>query len=303
MGTLYCKTTNQQIPLRMRCLFGRDTTCDVRVDDPKVSLEHASLRWKEGAWELRDLGSLNGTLVGSRRLKSGERAQLETGATFSLSTSGEVFELRDASGPFAAALHRPTGSVHVATGGILVLPSEEQPRVTLFATSDGEWHVEIEKEVRPATNGEIVEVGGSAYVLEVPVMAVGTIRSGETAPMLESIRLKFDVAPDEESVEITMFTGNKTTTLPARRYHYLLVTLARAWLADAGTPASVRGFRDRDELCDKLGMDVMKLNVEIYRLRKQFAELGIQGAAGLVERRPGTYEIRIGVTDVEVVLA
>jgi hypothetical protein len=50
-------------------------------------------------------------------------------------------------------------------------------------------------------------------------------------------------------------------------------------------------------------MDVMKLNVEIYRLRKQFAEMGIQGAAGLIERRPGTYEVRIGVPDVEVVLA
>ncbi|HRI68295.1 MAG TPA: hypothetical protein PK156_28895, partial [Polyangium sp.] len=234
------------------------------------------------------------------RLGPGERAQLEAGAMFSLSTSGTVYELRDASPPFAAALHRTTGKVHVATGGILVLPSEEQPRVTLFATSDGEWHVEIEKEVRPATNGEIVELAGNAYVLEVPVMPVGTLRSGETAPMLESIRLKFDVAPDEESVEITMFTGSKPTTLPPRRYHYLLLTLARAWLADAGMPASVRGFRDRDELCDKLGMDVMKLNVEIYRLRKQFAELGIQGAAGLIERRPGTYEVRIGVRDVEV---
>jgi pSer/pThr/pTyr-binding forkhead associated (FHA) protein len=303
MGTLYCKTTNQQIPLRMRCLFGRDATCDVRVDDPKVSHEHASLRWRDGAWELRDLGSVNGTLMGSRRLKSGERALLEAGATFSLSTSGEVFELRDASAPFAAALHRSTGAVHVATGGILVLPSEEQPRVTLFATSDGEWQVEIEKEVRPATNGEIVELGANAYVLEVPVMAASTIRTGETAPMLESIRLKFEVAPDEESVEITMFVGAKATTLPARRYHYLLVTLARAWIEDAGTPSSVRGFRDRDELCDKLDMDVMKLNVEIYRLRKQFAEMGIQGAAGLIERRPGTYEVRIGVPDVEVVLA
>jgi hypothetical protein len=41
--------------------------------------------------------------------------------------------------------------------------------------------------------------------------------------------------------------------------------------------------------------------VEIYRARKQLAALGIQGAAGLVERRPGTREIRIGVFDVEVV--
>lgn len=302
MGTLFSKTTNTKIPLRMKTLFGRDTRCDVQVDDPKVSHEHASLRWRDDAWELRDLGSVNGTYVGTRRLGSGERAQLEAGAVVSLSSSTAVFELVDASPPLAAALHRATGTVHVAAKGILGLPNEEQPRVTLFASSDGTWYIEIEKEVRSAKNGEELTLGSDTYVIEVPTQTLGTIRSGGNGPMLESIRLKFAVAPDEESVEVTLFVGDKPTTLPPRRYHYLLVTLARAWLEDAGMSAAVRGYRDRDELCDKLDMDAMKLNVEIYRLRKQFAELGIQGAAGLIERRPGTFEVRIGVTNIEVVM-
>jgi hypothetical protein len=286
----------------MKTLFGRDATCDVRVDDPKVSHEHASLRWKDGTWELRDLGSVNGTFVGTRRLAAGERAQLEVGAVFSLANPSILFELVDDSPPVAATLHRATGKLLVATGGILVLPSEDQPRMTLFASSDGIWHVEVDQEVRAAKHGEELVLGAETYVVEVPTPTVGTARSGANSPMLESLRLKFAVAPDEESVEVTLFVGDKPTTLPPRRYHYLLVTLARAWLADIGIAPSVRGYRDRDELCDKLEVDVMKLNVEIYRLRKQFAELGVQGAAGLIERRPGTFEVRIGITNIEVVM-
>lgn len=251
MGTLLSKTTNAKIPLRMKTLFGRDVRSDVFVDDPKVSHEHASLRWKDGAWELRDLGSINGTYIGTRRLAPGERAQLEVSAAFSLSSSAAAFELIDASPPVAAASNRKLGTVQVATRGILVLPTEEQPGITLFAASDGAWYVEIEKEVRPAIDGEELSVGADTYIIEVPTATIGTIRSGVATPMLESIRLKFVVAPDEESVEVTMFVGDKQTTLPARRYHYLLVTLARAWLEDAGVSPAVRGYRERDELCDK----------------------------------------------------
>lgn len=301
MGILHVKTANQRISLRMRCLFGRDARCDVRIDDPKVSHEHMSLRWKDGGWELRDLGSVNGTYVGSRRLGSGERVQLEAGAVFSISSAAAVFELLDASPPVAAALHRASGSIHLATGGILVLPNDSQPRMTLFATSDGKWYVEMDEAGRPAKHGEIVELDDDLYVLEVPTSATDTVRSGNAAPMLESIGLRFAVAPDEEHVEVTLVIGAKASVVPTRRYHYLLLTLARAWLEDTIAPASLRGYRFRDDLCDMLQMDAMKLNVEIYRLRKQFAELGVQGAAGIIERRPGAQEIRIGVTDFEIV--
>lgn len=300
MGTILFRTTNQKFPLRAKTLFGRDASCTVHVEDPKVSHEHASLRWKDGAWELRDLGSSNGTYIGSRRLAAGERVQLEIGTVFSLSGSSAVFELVDTSPPFAAALHRASGKVHIAAGGILVLPNEDQPRLTMFASSDGSWYIEIEKEVRLAKNGEELTLGGEVYVIEVPTTTIGTARSGGNTLILEALRLRFVVAPDEESVEVTMITGNKSVTLSPRRYHYLLLTLARAWIADAGISPRVRGFRDRDELCNQLGVDVMKLNTEVYRLRKQFVEMGVQGAAGLIERRPGTYEIRIGLTNLEV---
>lgn len=300
MGTLLLHTTKRSISLRVKTLLGRDAACDLQVDHPKVSHEHASLRWRSVGWELRDLGSVNGTYVGERRLGSGERALLEMGASFSLGHSGASFELLDASPPPVAAVHRATGQLHVAKDGILALPREDDPQLTLSATSDGRWFLEIGHDVRLAKNGEEAVVGSDRYILEVPTATTGTVSSGAGTPSIESIHLKFKVAPDEESVEITLLSGNKSFTVPPRHYHYLLLTLARAWIADAGLPISVRGFRERDELCKKLVMDPMKLNVEIYRLRKQFAELGVQGAAGLVERRPGTFEVRIGIPSVAV---
>jgi hypothetical protein len=100
---------------------------------------------------------------------------------------------------------------------------------------------------------------------------------------------------------VTVLISGHAKRLPERRYHYLLVTLARAWIEEEGVTHSMRGWVDRDELCRGLDMDVMKLGVEIYRARKQLAALGVQGAAGLIERRLGTHEIRIGIPNVQVI--
>jgi hypothetical protein len=301
MGAINWKSNNKHVQLRARCLFGRHAGCDVRVDQPKISGEHASLRWVNGAWELRDLGSRNGTFLAGRRLESGERVFLEAGMTFSLSRSAAIFEFRDATAPQAAALHTQSGTWHVAARGILALPSERRPLVTVFSTTEDHWLIEIGDQVRSAVDQEVIPIGGDTFMLEVPEPAIETLQSGASVALLESIRLRIGVTPDEEQVEVTiLIPGRPPKRLPPRRYHYLLATLARAWLADDGVPPSVRGWVERDELCKKLDMDVSKLNVEIHRARKQLAALGIQGAAGLVERRPGTWEIRIGVPDVEV---
>ena len=43
-----------------RLRIGRGPGCDLRLDHPSVSREHAELRHDAGAWRLRDLGSKNG---------------------------------------------------------------------------------------------------------------------------------------------------------------------------------------------------------------------------------------------------
>jgi ABC-type multidrug transport system ATPase subunit len=49
--------------------IGRAPDCDIVLADPHVSRNHAELRWEErGGWQVRDLGSHNGTYVNGRRI-------------------------------------------------------------------------------------------------------------------------------------------------------------------------------------------------------------------------------------------
>jgi FHA domain len=301
MAMLNYKTVKRDFPARAHCLLGRHARCDVRVESPRVSGEHALLTWRGHGWELQDLGSRNGTYLGDRRLGVGEHVRLDAGAVFSLSRSAAIFELCDASPPGAAACHQRTGEWSVSSSGILALPNERRPLVTLFTTSANQWLIEIDDQVRPAVDQEQIVVDGETFTLELPAPVLDTQPSEAGCPLLEAVRLRLAVSQDEEQVDVTVLYGGNSRELPSRRYHYLLLTLARIWLADEGVAPSMRGWIDRDELCTKLDMDVNKLNVEIHRARKQLAALGVRGAVGFVERRPGTRELRIGVHDIEVV--
>jgi hypothetical protein len=302
MGTLEERTTGRRIALGARCLLGRHQGCDVQAVEPRVSGEHASVHWVASRWELRDLGSRNGTFLEGRRLRSGERATLAEGAAFSLGGPEPAFALVDAAPPGAVARHRGSGALRAAVGGLLVLPDEARPLASVLQDAAGRWMVEIGDEVRPVEDQQELEVEGEVWTLELPRPEDAETWQAEPAgPPLEAIHLRLAVGRDEERVDATVTHGGEETVLPRRSHLYLLVTLARAWLKDAGAPAPKRGWVDRDELCRMLAVDLNRLNVDIHRARKQLASLGIQGAAGVVERRAGTGEIRIGVHRVEVV--
>ena len=102
-------------------------------------------------------------------------------------------------------------------------------------------------------------------------------------------------------MQIVLRVRDETTVLPHRSHHYLLVTLARARLADADAPEVDRGWLAREDLCRMLAIDPQRLSVEIYRARRQMTGLGLAGGAEVVERRGATGEIRLGVRSVEVV--
>lgn len=48
--------------------IGRAEGCQVRLEDPYASLHHAKLSSRDGAWQIEDLGSTNGTYVNDRRI-------------------------------------------------------------------------------------------------------------------------------------------------------------------------------------------------------------------------------------------
>lgn len=62
-------------------LIGRSSHCDLQIDQPQCSREHARVWSSQGVWFIEDLGSANGTWVARRRvgiasLKSGDDVYL-----------------------------------------------------------------------------------------------------------------------------------------------------------------------------------------------------------------------------------
>ncbi|NJK31160.1 MAG: FHA domain-containing protein [Deltaproteobacteria bacterium] len=69
------------LPERTR--VGRAPDCDIRLEAREASIEHALIRWTDGEWRVRDLGSRNGTWVGTQPLACGEAAILRPGTQVS----------------------------------------------------------------------------------------------------------------------------------------------------------------------------------------------------------------------------
>ena len=301
MGGLTLRWSGRNFTLGPRCLIGRHRACDLRIDDPRVSGEHASLHWTDGRWELRDLGSRNGTFLEGRRLGAGERGRLFEGSSFTLGGMKEALVLADASAPSASARGAVSGIVRAAVGGLLVLPDDDHPELSVLEDAKGRWIVEAEDGPRSVADHAIVIAGGEAWTLELPSADAPTFQPGALGPTLETIHLRLAVSRDEERIEATVLHGSTATRLPTRSYHYLLVTLARARLHDRRAVSEERGWIDREELCRMLATDVGKLNVDIFRTRKQLVALGIHGAAGIIARRDGTGQLRIGTDRIEVI--
>lgn len=299
MGFLKQMDDGIRIALGSRCLIGRHAACDVRVENPRVSTEHASVHWVGDRWELRDLNSRNGTFVDGRRLGAGERAVLAAGSAFSLGGE-DTFRLEDACPPVASARHGKSGLLRTAAEGLLVLPDDEHPEVSIFEDAGGRWVAEEGDETRLVADRDIVIADGEGWVLDLPSTAGATWEAGALLPTIDTLSLSFGVSRDEEFIEVTVVHEGGRTPLPARSHHYLLLTLARAALSDEASSAAERGWVDREVLCRMLATDPRKLNVDVFRVRKQLAALGVHGAAGIIARRAGTGQLRLGTHRVEV---
>src|SRR5438093_2305983 len=53
-------------------VVGRDSGCELVIEDPRVSKRHARLRWSGGGWTIEDLGSKNSTAVNGQPVAGAE---------------------------------------------------------------------------------------------------------------------------------------------------------------------------------------------------------------------------------------
>jgi predicted component of type VI protein secretion system len=74
-------TTKRRVALKLPCVLGRSREADMTVAHPLISRRHCELSEANGLLMLRDLASLNGTMIGGRQITS---APLLPDAEFSI---------------------------------------------------------------------------------------------------------------------------------------------------------------------------------------------------------------------------
>jgi len=276
-----------------RLLVGRSPACGLQLNDRHVSGEHATISWTGKSWDVRDLGSRNGTYVDGARIEVGQNVRLIVGTRVAFGDSRNAWTIVDDSAPSIMAIHRTSGRVQGGQSDLLVLPNPDRPEVSIYSDAQGWWWKDSgDTEAESVEDRATVETSDGEWTILLPSVPEGTPLM-EAQLSLDTVELVFRVSKNEERVEIFIVAQGVEKQLPPREHGYILLTLARARQEDAHLPVDQRGWRDRDDLERMLSLDSNALNVAIHRARQQMSAAGIQGAARLVEVRPR--QRRIGI--------
>jgi hypothetical protein len=261
----------------------------VILAEPRVSSEHAAIAWRDGGWWVRDLASRNGTTLGGEPVQPGLDRPLALGSALAFAQA--PCTLVDDGAPSPAARDLATGALHASPGEVLGLP-DDAPIASIAPAAEG-WRLVLDDDERPIADRDEIEVAGRRYRVYLPVLVAPTMAAIHLA-------LTFAVSADEERVSVELAGGGRRAALRPRSHLYLLLTLARARLASTVVNPLERGWVHRDDLARMLRCDPSTVNVQLHRLRQDLAAHGIDGAAGALEARPRTGQVRLGTEAIEI---
>lgn len=301
MGILENPRQATAFALSTRTTIGRSSSNAVVLSLESVSGVHASIDWIDNHWNLRDLGSRNGTFLEGDRLPSFEAVALTRGAVIAFGGPEYSWRLAE-SGPPQIAARSASGRVLHPVGDVLTLPHSEAADVTLIR--DGyEWEYELEGATQYAVDQTRIDLGSEFWTLLVPeVLSETTLVRG--ASRIEDLTLRFIPNRNEEHIELQAEGRSVHEHFDHRAHFYLLLTLARLRLEDAeqkDLPLAEHGWIERSDLERMLRIDTQHLNLLVYRARKQFAAIGLHDSSAIIERRTGSSQLRIGTADLLVV--
>jgi len=302
MGKVKERRSGREFILFPEHVVGRSTNSSLRLELPLVSSQHAVIRWTGAHWEARDLGSRNGTTVNGTRLVPGVSVPLGLGDVLHFGDSHQEWLLEDDGAPGNMIVPLDGGEPVMIEAGVLALPSPESPLVTIYSAADGQWHLEREDEPGvPLVSGQTFEAGSRSWRFSCATAAARTAVFDDVREV-RSLHLSFSVSRDEEHVELRAEDSGRVHVLGSRTHNYLLLTLARERLKDAtaGVSEGACGWMYMDVLMDGLDITATQLNIDVFRIRKQFAALDVVDPAQIVERRARTKQLRLGTPRVSI---
>lgn len=293
--------TGRSCYLEPEHLVGRGPRCSLQLPESYVSSQHALIRWTETHWEVLDRGSRNGTYLDGRLIDAGRAQRLEPGSMMAFGHPDERWEVCDTSAPEAMLVAIGGGPTLLGGDGVIGIPPGQDPECTLYRELDGTWKLENDDEPTAIRNGDIFEAAGNTWRFCNPEPVYPT-EAVEQQRQQASPMLHFSVSSDEEFVELAVEYERRTIDVGSRGHNYLLLTLARARLRDraAGVNEASSGWVYKEELADDLAMSAQQVDGEVFRIRKHFAHHGIEEVASVIERRPRTKQLRLGIARIRI---
>lgn len=189
------------------------------------------------------------------------------------------------------------GKQIVTLAGLQNFPDDAAPQACIYRAANGQWVMETKDGVTCLANGDLVDIDGSAWRL-----VCGEPQPSTAIPAGTITCMHFHVSLDEEHVRLMLERGASTLDLGERVHHYLLLLLARQRVQHAamGFDPHSQGWVDLDDLVGMVGLEKTHLNIQIFRLRKQFESAVSQGLIeqDFIERRRGS--VRLGNVALEI---
>jgi FHA domain len=284
-------------------LVGRSPQCTLQLAPGYVSAQHALIRWNGNSWRLLDRGSRNGTHLNGKLVEPGQDVALEQGAVIAFGHPDERWVLVDVGPPQPSVVCLETGVRLESVDGVIGLPSAESPDCVLFQGVDGAWRLELpDQSTLAIDDDETFQFANVRWQFCCPRALSSTTAVDVQSDVAES-SLLFRVSSDEEFVELSLKHANRLLALGARQHNFLLLTLARTRLADAASqlPEADCGWVYKEQLAQGLLMTSQQVDGEVFRIRRHFGHHGVPQAATIIERRPGTTQLRIGMARLQIV--
>jgi hypothetical protein len=299
MSSLVERATGRVVPLAARTLVGRDPVCLIRVDHPRVSREHALLRWDQGAWWVRDLASRNGTRAGADRLAPQVDRRLLPGEALHFGgdeVGAWALEAEGPPQPFARRI--ADGHIERAVADYIELRGEGGAVLVVCRDARRRWVCEEDGLPRPVQDGALVEVDG-LWRLELPDASSSTV-GGAGPRLLARCTLRLRVSRDGEHVSLELDNDGDRVELGERQHWYVLWVMVRARLADAAAAEHDQGWLDMDRLARLTGIERRSLDTYLSRARRDLAAVDVLDAAQLVAARPN--QRRVGLPPAQLVI-
>jgi hypothetical protein len=299
MASLRDTQTGRTVAFDVDLSIGRSAASHLCLGERYVSKHHAFIRWSRDAWVVHDLASRNGTFVDGERIAAQSSAVLRPGTKVSFGARKGEWVLVDDRRAECVAEPLDGGDPVTMHHGLLALPSEDDPRVTVYEHRWGGWIVERSGEPdKDARTTDIVRIDDRSWRLRCP--AAG--RGKRFAHPVHTPPVSLLLSNDGECLEVRLGPKERPLMMRARDEDYLLLALVRSCLAGRRGDISdwERGWMYEHRAPSHPDGKPRRVDLDVFRLRRRAAAAGVSCPADLILRHAETRQLRIGTMEVSL---